>query len=116
MTGTRTEYTVIATRWAKGWELGVQGVGATQSHTLDDAPMMARDLIARRMDVPADSFDVVVKPQLGGKPLSGSAARELSSVERILARRRSFKARLARLSELARSAGDHTHTHSRSGR
>jgi hypothetical protein len=30
------------------WELHIEGVGVTQSHTLWDAEEMARDLIARR--------------------------------------------------------------------
>lgn len=86
MTGTRTEYVVIATQWARGWELGIQGVGATQSRSLDDAEMMARDLIARRLEVPANSFDVIIKPELGGETLGQSAAKDLANVEKAAAR------------------------------
>lgn len=82
MTGTREQYTVIATPWKHGWELGVQGVGATQSHTLEDADMMARDLIARRLSVPADSFDVKVTPRLGDDDLGEDAARDLRKFEK----------------------------------
>jgi hypothetical protein len=59
-------YDVRARRWEHGWELHIDGVGVTQSRTLWDAEMMARDLISRRLGVPADSFAVAVTPEIGG--------------------------------------------------
>lgn len=59
-------YDVRARRWEHGWELHIDGVGVTQSRTLWDAEMMARDLVSRRLGVPADSFAVAVAPEIGG--------------------------------------------------
>jgi hypothetical protein len=81
------QYAVTATRWEKGWELEIEGVGVTQSHTLEDADEMARDLISRRLDVPYNSFDVIVTPKLGDEELSKPAARDLAAVERTAAQR-----------------------------
>ncbi len=58
-------YSVRAKRWEHGWELHIEGVGVTQSHGLKDAATMARDLISRRLDVPEDSFNVEVTPEIG---------------------------------------------------
>ncbi len=44
----------------------IEGVGVTQSHTLWDAEDMARDLIARREDLPGDGFAVRITPEIGG--------------------------------------------------
>ncbi len=46
-----TEYIVTATRWVKGWELDIAGVGVTQSRTLRDAEEMIRDYL--RLEVGA---------------------------------------------------------------
>jgi DNA-directed RNA polymerase specialized sigma24 family protein len=59
-------YSVRAKRWERGWELHIEGVGVTQSHGLKDAEEMARDLIARRLNVPEDSFCVEITPEIGG--------------------------------------------------
>ncbi|WP_174550870.1 hypothetical protein [Actinomadura latina] len=61
----RSLYTVHARRWEHGWELEIESVGATQSHSLKDAEMMARDYIRLALDVPADSFDLVLVPDVG---------------------------------------------------
>lgn len=53
-------YQVRAERWEHGWELHIAGVGVTQSHPLWDAEDMARDLIARREDLPEDSLAVTI--------------------------------------------------------
>jgi hypothetical protein len=58
-------YNVRAKRWEHGWELHIDGVGVTQSRSLWDAEMMARDLIGRRLGVADDSFDVVITPEIG---------------------------------------------------
>ncbi len=59
-------YDVRAKRWEHGWELHIADVGVTQSRSLWDAEMMARDLISRRVGVPADSFSVAITPEIGG--------------------------------------------------
>ena len=58
-------YKVRAKRWARGWELHIDGVGVTQSHGLADAAGMARSYIAMTKNVPADSFTVDVVPEVG---------------------------------------------------
>ena len=58
-------YAVRAKRWAHGWELHIAGVGVTQSHSLADAEMMARDYIVIDLDVPADAFNVEITPEIG---------------------------------------------------
>ncbi|WP_280689216.1 hypothetical protein [Kitasatospora sp. GAS204B] len=65
MTEKPTSYTVVAKRWRHGWELHIDGVGVTQSRTLLDAEHMARDYIALERDIPEDSFEVRVTPEIG---------------------------------------------------
>ncbi len=38
-------YQVTAQRWERGWELHIEGVGATQSRTVEEAEMMVRDYL-----------------------------------------------------------------------
>ncbi|GAA5118327.1 hypothetical protein [Haloechinothrix salitolerans] len=60
-----TKYTVTAKRWARGWELHIDGVGVTQSRSLAGAESMAREYIAFALDIDAEnSFDVDVVPEL----------------------------------------------------
>jgi hypothetical protein len=59
-------YTVRAKRWARGWELHIDGVGVTQSHTLHDAEAMARDYIMLDTDAPDGSFGIEIVPEVGG--------------------------------------------------
>jgi hypothetical protein len=58
-------YKVRAKRWARGWELHIDGVGVTQSHSLRDAEGMARDYIALDTEVLPDSFAVEIIPEIG---------------------------------------------------
>jgi len=58
-------YDVRAKRWEHGWELHIDGVGVTQSRSLWDADMMARDLISRRTGSEASSFGVEITPEIG---------------------------------------------------
>jgi hypothetical protein len=60
-------YHVRAKRWAHGWELHIEGVGVTQSHTLRDAERMARDYIALDTGMDPGSFDIKVTPEIGGE-------------------------------------------------
>jgi hypothetical protein len=59
-------YTVRAKRWARGWELHIDGVGVTQSHTLRDAEAMARDYITLDTGATDGSFSVKIVPEVGG--------------------------------------------------
>lgn len=59
-------YHVRAKRWEHGWELHIDGVGVTQSRTLQDAEELSRDLISRREDLSGDSFTVTVTTGIGG--------------------------------------------------
>ncbi|HTW00466.1 MAG TPA: hypothetical protein VMF87_09220 [Streptosporangiaceae bacterium] len=59
-------YTVRARRWAHGWELHIDGIGVTQSHTLHDAEAMARDYITLDTGEPDASFQVEIVPEIGG--------------------------------------------------
>ena len=65
MNDRRDVYTVHARRWEHGWELEIESVGATQSHSLNDAEFMARDYVSLALDVPADSFDIEIVPDVG---------------------------------------------------
>lgn len=58
-------YEVVAKKWRRGWELHIAGVGVTQSRNLAGAEEMARDYIALDLDVPGDSFDVRITPEVG---------------------------------------------------
>jgi DNA-directed RNA polymerase specialized sigma subunit len=62
----RKVYTACAHREGKWWAISVKGLpGAlSQVRRLDQAEAMAREVIALVLDVPEDSFDVVVAPEL----------------------------------------------------
>ena len=61
----KTRYEVRARRWARGWELNIDGVGVTQSHSLSDAEEMVRDYIALDTGADPDSFAVSITPEIG---------------------------------------------------
>lgn len=58
-------YTVEARRWAKGWELHIDGVGVTQTRTLANAEQDARDYIASLLEVDEAGVSVHVNVDLG---------------------------------------------------
>jgi DNA-directed RNA polymerase specialized sigma subunit len=62
----RKVYTARARREGKWWAISVKGLpGAlSQVRRLDQAEATAREVIALVLDVPEDSFDVVVAPEL----------------------------------------------------
>lgn len=91
-------YDVRAKRWEHGWELHIAGVGVTQSHSLWDAEMMARDLVSRREGMPADAFDVVITPEIG----SGLDERTRAAREAVSAADRAQRAAAAQSREAAR--------------
>jgi hypothetical protein len=103
----RPVYQVTARRWAQGWELHIHAaeagsdlhrIGVTQCVTLDGAEFMARDFVSLLHDVPADSFDLEVRAELGGQQLGESGTRELAEIERGL------RGRVARLLDRYRRA------------
>lgn len=60
-----TTYNVTAKRWAKGWELHIDGVGVSQSRTLASAEDMVREYIALMLDLnDAEGFEVVITPEI----------------------------------------------------
>lgn len=60
----KTTYTVLAKRWDRGWELHIDGIGVTQSRSLNDAETMVRDYIALDTGTTPDSFDVEIIPEV----------------------------------------------------
>lgn len=61
-----TTYQVRAKHWkGRYWELHIDGVGVTQAHGLSEAEAMARDYIRLMLDVPADTVDVEITPDIG---------------------------------------------------
>lgn len=80
-------YQVRAKRWAHGWELHIEGVGVTQSHTLRDAERMARDYIALDTGTDPESFDVEITPEIGGELGEKTAAARRAVAEAEEARR-----------------------------
>jgi hypothetical protein len=61
-----TTYVVRAKRWAHGWELHIDGIGVTQSRTLDGAEQMVRDYIETLTDRDVSGAAVVIEFDLGG--------------------------------------------------
>ena len=58
-------FTAHATRWARGWELHIDGVGVTQSRTLRDAKAMIRDYIALDLGKDISEDDIELTVELG---------------------------------------------------
>ena len=74
--GTNT-YNVTAKRWKHGWELHIDGVGVTQSRTLDTAEQMVRDYIETLTDKDVSGDKVVITPDLGELHRKVTTVREL---------------------------------------
>ena len=74
--GTDT-YNVTAKRWKHGWELHIDGVGVTQSRTLDTAEQMVRDYIETLTDKDVSGDKVVITPDLGELDRKVATVREL---------------------------------------
>ncbi len=70
-------YNVTAKRWKHGWELHIDGVGVTQSRTLDTAEQMVRDYIETLTDKDVSGDKVVIKPDLGELDRKVTTVREL---------------------------------------
>ena len=91
-------YHVLATRWSRGWQLHIDGVGVTQSHTLADAERMVRDYLA--LDGRSDGdVDVVISPRVDELVDDVAAVRAevrdlLEAQQRVAARSREVARRL----------------------
>ena len=73
----RNTYNVTAKRWKHGWELHIDGVGVTQSRTLDTAEQMVRDYIETLTDKDVSGDNVVITPDLGELDRKVTTVREL---------------------------------------
>lgn len=63
-----TTYIVRAQCQDKGWELHIDGVGVTQSHTLAGAERMARSYISILKEVDPHSFDLDIRVEPSVEP------------------------------------------------
>jgi hypothetical protein len=70
-------YTVTARRWKHGWELHIDGVGVTQSRTLDRAEEMVRDYVESLTDEDASGANVTITVELGSLDQEVKNVREL---------------------------------------
>ena len=70
-------YNVTAKRWKHGWELHIDGVGVTQSRTLDTAEQMVRDYIETLTDKDVSGDKIVITPDLGELDRKVTTVREL---------------------------------------
>lgn len=94
----KTTYTVLAKRWKRGWELHIEGVGVTQSKTLNDAEEMVRDYIRLDTGAAPGSFDVEIIPEV-----SHELDRQVREARRaVIAAEKAQKAAAARSREVAR--------------
>jgi hypothetical protein len=92
---------VRAKRWAHGWELHIDGVGVTQSRTLDGAEQMVRDYVETLTDRDVSDATIVIEPDLGG--LEAKAADVRKQIEQ--AQRENRQAAAASRSPWLSSAG-----------
>lgn len=98
-----TTYVVRAKRWAHGWELHIDGVGVTQSRTLDGAEQMVRDYVETLTDRDVSDATVVIEPDLGG--LEAKAADVRMQIERAQRESRQAAAASRALASELRAAG-----------
>ena len=99
------KYTVKASRWDRGWELRIEGVGVTQSRGLADAEKMVRSYL--RMDLgpeAADGAEIEVVPVLeeGLAEEIGALRQEIAE---LAAKQRRTAARSGALVQRLRAAG-----------
>lgn len=69
-----TTYAAEAVRDGQWWLLTVEGIGATQSRTLRDAPAAAQGLISAMLDVDPATVQVEVVPQIDSELLDHAEA------------------------------------------
>jgi hypothetical protein len=75
-TSGKTTHNVTAKRWKHGWELHIDGVGVTQSRTLDTAEQMVRDYIETLTGHDVSGDTVVIVPELGALDRKVTTVRE----------------------------------------
>jgi hypothetical protein len=76
ITSRKITYNVTAKRWKHGWELHIDGVGVTQSRTLDTAEQMVRDYIETLTDKDTSGDTVTIVPELGALDYEVRTVRE----------------------------------------
>jgi hypothetical protein len=96
-------YMVRAKRWEHGWELHIDGIGVTQSRTLDGAERMVRDYIGSLTGRDASGDVVEIRPDLGGLEDKAAAVREW--VERTQRESREAAAESRKVARELREAG-----------
>lgn len=74
----RPLYTATAVRSGRWWALEVPDLPGvhSQARRLDQAEAMVREVIGLMLEVPEDSFDVVIKPQMESLGELGEAIEE----------------------------------------
>ncbi len=75
-----TSYTADAVRDGRWWLLTVDGVGATQSRSLREAPSAVRGLVSAMHDVDPSTVEVTVRPQIAADVLEHVEAARQSVV------------------------------------
>lgn len=75
-----TSYTADAVRDGRWWLLTVDGVGATQSRSLREAPSAVRGLVSGMHDVDPSTVEVTVRPQIAADVLEHVEAARQSVV------------------------------------
>jgi DNA-directed RNA polymerase specialized sigma24 family protein len=71
---------VTARRWARGWELWIDGNAATQVHTLERAVEQTRDYLDTvEPDVDHSRWEITVTPELGELGELVTTAREATA-------------------------------------
>jgi hypothetical protein len=98
-----TIYVVCAKRWAHGWELHIDGIGVTQSRTLDGAEQMVRDYVETLTGRDVSDATIVIQPDLGG--LEAKAADVRKQIERAQRENRQAAAASRALAGELRAAG-----------
>lgn len=73
-----TAFSARAKRWADGWELHIDGVGVTQSRTLDSAEKQVADYIETLTGRRPTQVDIVVE-SLAKQRRSAAAARKATA-------------------------------------
>lgn len=96
-------YVVRAKRWAHGWELHIDGVGVTQSRTLDRAEQMVLDYIETLTDRDVSRDNVIVQFELGG--LEAKAAHVRKQIEHAQQETRAAAAASRAIASELRAAG-----------
>jgi hypothetical protein len=98
-----TTYAVRAKRWAHGWELHIDGIGVTQSRTLDSAEQIVRDYVETLTDRDVSDATIVIEPDLGG--LEAKAADVRKQIEQAQRENRQAAAASRALAGELRAAG-----------